>query len=87
MDLEYGGGPFSFYVIATDGGSPAQTGTATVTFVIPELTTLVPTTTVVPPQVDSQESSLSVGTNQTSIVLLLVACFCAGLHAFKFVIP
>jgi len=54
LDLEYGGGPFSFFVIATDGGSPTQTGTATVTFVISEVTTLAPTTTLVPPQVYSQ---------------------------------
>lgn len=73
MDLEYGTGPYTIYMLVTDGGTPARTGTATIVFDLPEATTLPPTTTNVPnPSYDALSS------DSTLTALLIVAAFAAA---------
>ncbi|XP_060564282.1 uncharacterized protein LOC132723562 [Ruditapes philippinarum] len=73
MDLEYGGGPYTVFVNAADGGSIPTTSTVTLTFTIPEATTLPPTTTNVPnPGYDALSSDDSL------TVFLIIAAFVAA---------
>ena len=73
MDLEYGEGPYTVFVNVVDGGSSPTTATVTLSFTIPEATTLPPTTTNVPnPAYDALSSDDSL------TVFLIIAAFISG---------
>ncbi|XP_052250913.1 protocadherin Fat 3-like [Dreissena polymorpha] len=76
FDLEYGDGPFSFYIFAVDDGATPQTGTATISFGIPEATTALPTTTDIPDQ-DTGGDEMS--TNNNMVYMMIACAFLAAL--------
>ncbi|XP_053382320.1 protocadherin Fat 1-like isoform X2 [Mercenaria mercenaria] len=82
LDFEYGGGPYTVFVYAADGGNEPTTGTATLSFTIPEATTLPPTTTNVPnPSYDALSSD-----NSLTMLLITTAFIAACVSGYVLIL-